>query len=77
MSRPTKTFSLRLPFPTYERLQKEASSFGQPVPNWIRSKLSGESSTELQLIRQELTEIRHQLTSLHALLTPQPPKPNH
>ena len=70
MSKPTKSFTLRLPYPDYERLKKEASSFGQSLPDWIRSKLSGDNSTELTRLHDELLDIRTQLESLQTILQP-------
>ena len=70
MSKPTKTFSLRLSYPDYERLKKEASSFGQSLPDWIRSKLRGDNSTELTRLHDQLRDIRTQLESLQTTLQP-------
>ncbi len=63
MSKPTKTLSLRLPFEDFERLKKEAASFGKSVPDWARDKLRGSSQSELNEITRHLLTLRRDVTA--------------
>lgn len=64
MPNPTKTLSIRLPFEDFERLKKEAASFGKSVPDWAREKLRGSTNSELNQISRHLINLRAEVAQL-------------